>query len=63
MVTHNMEHALKYGNRLVMMHMGRIILDLDKEKKSNLTISKLIHLFECAAGEHFVDDEALLSET
>jgi len=62
MVTHNMEHALKFGNRLVMMHKGRIILDLDKEKKSNLTISKLIHLFERAAGEHFVDDEALLSD-
>jgi len=63
MVTHNMEHALRYGNRLVMMHKGRIILDLDKEKKANLTISKLIHLFERAAGEHFVDDEALLSDS
>ena len=29
MVTHNMELALRYGDRLVMMHAGRIVLDLD----------------------------------
>ena len=32
MVTHNLEHAIKMGNRLIMMHNGRIVMDI-KEKK------------------------------
>ncbi|MFC2014988.1 ABC transporter ATP-binding protein [Chloroflexota bacterium] len=61
MVTHNMEIALNYGNRLIMMHKGRIIVDLDHEKKANLTFNDLINAFEQASGEKFADDNILLS--
>lgn len=63
MVTHNMEIALKYGNRLIMMHEGRIIVDLDYTRKSNLTMNDLIVAFEQASGERFSDDNILLSRT
>jgi putative ABC transport system ATP-binding protein len=61
MVTHNMELALRYGNRLIMMHKGRIIVDLDQKKRSNLSVNDLITAFERASGEQFVDDSILLS--
>ena len=61
MVTHNMEHALRYGNRLVMMHQGRILVDIDGEQKTQLTIDDLVRSFEQAAGEQFKDDSILLT--
>ncbi len=61
MVTHNMEHALRYGNRLVMMHQGRIVVDIDGEQKTQLTIDDLVRSFERAAGEQFKDDSILLT--
>jgi len=63
MVTHNMEIALHYGSRLIMMHKGRIIVDLDHVQKSNLTFNDLIIAFERASGERFADDNILLSRT
>lgn len=60
MVTHNMEQALRLGNRLIMMDAGRIILDLDAEQKSSLTVSDLVEQFELASGKRFVDDSLLL---
>jgi putative tryptophan/tyrosine transport system ATP-binding protein len=60
MVTHDMEIALEVGNRLIMMHKGRIILDLDEKAKSSLTISDLISAFEKASGDKFADDKVLL---
>ena len=42
MVTHNMQHALDYGNRLLMMDKGEIILDIGQEEKSKLTMDELI---------------------
>ncbi len=61
MITHNMECALKYGNRLLMMHRGKIIVDIDKENKRKLTINDLVHAFEQAAGERLADESILLS--
>lgn len=61
MVTHNMEIALRYGNRLVMMHEGRIVVDMGEEDKKTLAISDLVTAFERAAGEQFKDDSILLS--
>jgi len=63
MVTHNMEIALRYGNRLIMMHKGRIIGDLGHAQKSKLTFNDLIAAFERASGERFTDDNILLSRT
>ena len=61
MVTHNMEIALRYGNRLIMMHKGRIIVDLNQEQRSNLTVKDLVTAFERASGEQFADDSILLT--
>jgi len=61
MVTHNMEVALRYGNRLIMMHQGRIIVDLDHAQRQNLKVSDLVTAFERASGEQFVDDSIMLT--
>jgi putative ABC transport system ATP-binding protein len=61
MVTHNMDIALRYGNRLVMMHKGKIVVDMGEANKKTLTISDLVTAFEQAAGEQFTDDTILLS--
>jgi putative ABC transport system ATP-binding protein len=61
MITHNMECALRYGNRLIMMHRGRIIVDIDEKRKSKLTINDLVDAFEGAAGERLADESILLS--
>ena len=42
MITHNMKDAIKYGNRLVMMHNGQIIYDVSGEEKKNLEVSDLL---------------------
>ncbi len=60
MVTHNMELALRYGDRLVMMHAGRIVLDIDHEQKQALQVSDLIEKFHQVAGEAFAVDRMLL---
>lgn len=62
MVTHNMRHAIKHGNRLVMMHDGQIILDIKGEEKMKLTVEDLMKRFGKASGEEFANDRALLSE-
>ena len=61
MVTHNMKDAIRYGNRLIMMNEGRIILDVSGEEKKQLTIERLMEAFAKASGESFVNDRMLLS--
>lgn len=61
MVTHNMNDAITYGNRLIMMHEGRIILDISGEEKKQLTVETLLHKFEEVSGSEFANDRALLS--
>ena len=61
MVTHNMVNAIQYGNRLIMMHEGRIILDIKGEEKQKLTVEDLMKRFGKASGEAFANDRALLS--
>ncbi|HZK18747.1 MAG TPA: ATP-binding cassette domain-containing protein [Clostridia bacterium] len=63
MVTHNMEQAIKYGNRLIMMHRGRIILDIGEAEKSKLTVPQLIEKFTETSGDVFDDDRVLLAHT
>ncbi|WP_068775277.1 ABC transporter ATP-binding protein [Paenibacillus sp. FJAT-26967] len=60
MVTHNMEQAIRLGNRLIMMDKGRIILDIPAESKQDLTVEKLLREFEKIRGEKFVDDRVVL---
>ena len=61
MVTHNMKDAIAYGNRLIMMHEGRIIFDIAGEEKKKLTVDDLIKKFSQTSGEEFANDRALLN--
>lgn len=60
MITHNMREAIKYGNRLVMMYEGRIILDIAGEEKKDLTVEYLMERFEKASGDEIASDRLLL---
>ena len=60
MITHNMRDAIVHGNRLIMMHDGRIILDIRGAEKQKLTVEDLMHEFEKISGEAFASDKALL---
>ena len=61
MITHNMRDAIKYGNRLIMMHEGRVIVDVSGEEKKNLTVEYLLELFTRASGSEFSNDRAILA--
>lgn len=60
MVTHNMEQAIRLGNRLIMMDKGKIILDVDPERKKSLTSEELIGEFEQISGSKLTDDRMVL---
>lgn len=61
MVTHNMKDAIAYGNRLIMMNSGKIVIDVRGEEKKNLTVETLVAAFSKASGAEFVNDRVLLS--
>ncbi|MBP3657057.1 MAG: ABC transporter ATP-binding protein [Clostridia bacterium] len=61
MITHNMRDAIAMGNRLIMMHEGRIVVDVRGEHKASLTREDLMGLFEKAAGKELDGDKLLLS--
>jgi putative ABC transport system ATP-binding protein len=60
MVTHNMEQAIALGNRLIMMHEGRIVFAATSAQKKLLTVPMLLSEFAKIKGASF-DDRALLS--
>lgn len=62
MVTHNMNDAIKHGNRLIMMNNGKIIYDVKGEEKMNLTVEDLMKKFSENAGEKYADDRSMLSQ-
>ena len=61
MITHNMKDAIAHGNRLIMMHEGRIIIDVKGEEKKKLTVEDLLAMFAKASGSEFASDRAMLS--
>lgn len=61
MITHNMKHAIEFGNRLIMLHQGRIILDADGEDKQKLTVNDLLQQFYLVQGEELANDSMLLT--
>jgi len=61
MVTHNMKDAITHGNRLIMMHEGKVILDISGAEKKKLTVADLMHKFEAVSGEEFSNDKAILA--
>ena len=62
MITHNMKDAIAYGNRLIMMYDGRILVDAAGEEKNRLTVEELLGLFNRASGSDEADDKLLLSK-
>ena len=61
MITHNMRDAIQYGNRLIMLHEGHVILDISGEEKRKLTVADLLEMFTRASGSEFANDRAILS--
>ena len=61
MITHNMKDAIAYGNRLIMMYEGRIVVDVSGEEKKKFTVEQLLALFNQASGSDEADDKLLLS--
>jgi len=61
MVTHNMQQALDYGERLLMMDRGKIILDLNADQKEGMAVKDLVNLFMEVKHETILDDELLLT--
>ena len=61
MVTHNMNDAIRLGNRLIMMHEGRIIYDVKGAEKKALTVPDLLPKFEEVSGGELANDRMLLS--
>lgn len=61
MITHNMADAIRVGNRLIMMHEGRIVVDVKGEEKKKLTIEQLLQMFEASSGSQLTSDKVMLS--
>ena len=61
MVTHNMKQALEYGNRLLMMHEGKVLFDIKDKDKRELTTEKLMDMFSKANVIDEVSDRSLLT--
>ncbi len=61
MITHNMKHAIEFGNRLIMLHQGRIISDVAGEEKKSLTVNDLLQKFYDSSEEELVTDAMLLA--
>lgn len=62
MITHNMQQAIDYGNRLLMMDEGQIILDISGEEKNKLTVDTLVQKFHEIRHKDFSMDKTLLSD-
>ncbi|MCK9347715.1 MAG: ATP-binding cassette domain-containing protein, partial [Sphaerochaeta sp.] len=62
MVTHNMQFAIDFGNRLIMMDEGSIILDVAGEQKASLTVEELVRRFKNLRKKNFDNDEGLLTD-
>jgi len=60
MITHNMQHAINQGNRLIMLHDGNIVVDISGEQKQNLTVMELVNLFQMKSGTELSDDSLIL---
>ena len=61
MITHNMRDAIAYGNRLIMMYNGHVVVDVSGEEKKKLTVEQLMNLFSQASGSDEANDKLLLS--
>ena len=62
MVTHSMRQALDLGTRTIMLHEGRVILDVKGEERNRLDVPDLLQLFAAQAGSELDDDKLLLGQ-
>lgn len=62
MITHNMKQALELGNRTFLMADGKIVLDVNGEERSSLTVEDLLRRFKAGTGRDLDNDRILLSE-
>ena len=60
MVTHSMAQALAYGDRTLMMHRGRIVLDLAGEQRASMSVERLVEMFGQARAGTLDQDSLLL---
>lgn len=60
MITHSMDQALTFGNRLIMMSNGKIVVDVSGEEKEKLTVPDLLELFKKRSGQGMTEDAMLL---
>lgn len=61
MITHNLSHAIEYGNRLIMMHRGEAILDIGKVEKRKLTKNDLIEEFNKITFKEELSDRVMFA--
>ncbi|EHI69185.1 ABC transporter ATP-binding protein [Streptococcus ictaluri] len=61
MITHNMENAIRYGNRLIMLHQGQVVVDVKGSAKKELTVEELMALFHQNSGQALTDDNLILT--
>ncbi len=61
MVTHSMKDALACGDRTIMLHQGKIVLDVEGDQRANMAVPDLLEMFSKVRGEELTDDSLLLS--
>lgn len=61
MITHNLNDALRYGTRTLLMDEGEIVLDISGEERKRITVNELLERFSAARHKSFAEDRALLS--
>ena len=62
MITHNMKDAIRYGNRLIMMSHGKVVVDVSGEEKKRLTVEQLLNMFQVASKDDQMSDSAILGD-
>ena len=62
MITHNMKDAIRYGNRLIMMSHGKIVVDVSGEEKKKLTVKQLLDMFQVASKDDELSVSAILGD-
>ncbi len=60
MITHNMKDAIRYGNRLIMMSHGKVVVDVSGAEKQKLTVEDLLNMFQVASKDDYLSDSAIL---
>lgn len=60
MITHNMKDAIRYGNRLIMMSHGKVVVDVSGEEKQKLTVEDLLNMFQDASKDDYLSDSTIL---